>query len=178
MLRIGLDIAAIVIGLGLAALGLLTLRRRRSRESVSGPALESLSEIATAFGGSDDVATIARELLERVEPLVDVELSLLYVVDDERRVASGVLGRDHGRELDWFRELSIELDTEPSGVSTAVLEAAPFAVYDVETSTIVSPRLAKATGARSAAFVPLVANQRVIGVLVVGTTSGLRAFSA
>jgi len=177
VLRIGLDIAAIVIGLGLAALGLLTLRRRRSREPVPGPALESLSAIATAFGGSDDIATVARELLERVEPLVDVELSLLYLVDNERPVASGVLGRDHGRELDWFREITVELDTEPSGVSTAVAEATPFAVYDVQTSTIVSPRLAQATGARSAAFVPLLANERVIGVLVVGTTSGLRAFS-
>jgi PAS domain S-box-containing protein len=178
VLRIGLDIAAIVIGLGLAALGLLALRRRRSRESVTVPALESLSEIATAFGGSDDIATIAHELLERVEPLVDAELSLLYVVDHERRVASGVLGRDHGRELDWFPEITVELDTEPSGVSTAVFEAAPFAVYDVKTSTIVSPGLAQATGARSAAFVPLVANERVIGVLVVASTSGLRAFSA
>ena len=34
-----------------------------------------------------------------------------------------------------------------------------------------------ATGARSAAFVPLLADGRVIGVLVVGTTSQPRAFS-
>ena len=178
MLRIGLDIAAIVIGLGLAGLGLLALRRRRTREAVSGPDLESLSELATAFGDSDDTATLARELLQRVEPLVGVELSLLYLVDNERRIASAVLGRDKGRELDWFRDVTVNLDTEPSGVSTAVFEAAPFAVYDVRTSTIVSPRLAQATGARSAAFVPLLANERVIGVLVVGTTSGLRAFSS
>src|SRR5436190_1633240 len=178
VLRIGLDIAAIVIGLGLAGLGLLALRRRRTREAVSGPDLESLSELATAFGDSDDTATLARELLQRVEPLVGVELSLLYLVDNERRIASAVLGRDKGRELDWFRDVTVYLDTEPSGVSTAVFEAAPFAVYDVRTSTIVSPRLAQATGARSAAFVPLLANERVIGVLVVGTTSGLRAFSS
>src|SRR3954467_5148400 len=178
VLRIGLDIAAIVIGVGLACLGLLALRRRRSNAAVSGPDLESLSELATAFGGSDDTATIARELLERVEPLVGVELSLLYIVDDERRVASGLLGRDHGMELDWFRDLTVDLDTEPSGVSPAGFEAAPFAVYDIGASAIVSPRLAQATGARSAAFVPLLANERVIGVLVVGTTSGLRTFSS
>src|SRR5262245_48223853 len=179
MLRIGLDIAAIVVGVGLAALGLLALRRRgRSGAPVTEPQLESLSEIATAFGGSDDTATIARELLERVEPLVGVELSFLYAVDNDRRVAVAVLGRDHGSELDWFREVTVDLDNEPSGVATAVFEAAPFAVYDVRTSKIVSPRLAEATGARSAAFVPLLANERVIGVLVVGTTSGLRAFSS
>jgi two-component system phosphate regulon sensor histidine kinase PhoR len=179
VLRIGLDIAAIVIGVGLACVGLWVLRgRRRAVGSVSEPQLESLSAIATAFGSSDDVATIARELLERVEPLVGVELSLLYLVDNERRRASGLLGRDHGRELEWFRAITVDLDTEPSGVSTAVFEAAPFAVYDVRTSKIVSPRLSQATGARSAAFVPLLANERVIGVLVVGTTSGLRPFSS
>src|SRR3954469_8933333 len=178
VLRIGLDIAAIVIGVGLACSGLLALRRRRSSAGVSGPDLESLSEIATAFGGSDDAATIARELLERVEPLVGVELSLLYVVDDERRIASGLLGRDHGVELDWFRDLTVDLDTEPSGVSTAVFEATPSAVYDIRASGIVSPRVAQAAGARSAAFVPLLANERVIGVLVVGTTSSLRTFSS
>ena len=177
MLRIGLDIAAIVIGVGLACLGLWALRRRTA-SAVSEPQLESLSAIATAFGGSDDMETIARELLERVEPIVDVELSLLYLVDDERRLASGLLGRDDGRELAWFGEITVDLDNESSGVSTAVFEAAPFAVYDVRSSKIVSPRLAQATGARSAAFVPLLANERVIGVLIVGTTSELRAFSS
>src|SRR5262245_195294 len=177
MLRIGLDIAAIVIGVGLASLGLVAYRRRRAAAQVTEPQLESLSAIATAFGGSDDTATLAHELLERVEPLVGVELSLLYLVDNERRVATGVLGRDQGREPDWFRELSVDLDKEPSGVAAAVSGAAPFAVHDVRSSTIVSRRLAEATGARSVAFVPLLANERVIGVLVVGTTSGLRAFS-
>src|SRR5262249_56485339 len=105
-------------------------------------------------------------------------LSLLYLVDNDRRLAFGVFGRTHGQELDWFRDLTVALDNEPSGVATAVLEAAPFAVYDVQASTIVSPRLAQATGARSAAFVPLLANERVIGVLVVGTTAGRRAFSS
>jgi len=179
VLRIGLDIAAVVIGVGLATVGALALRRRqRLGAAVSEPQLESLSDIATAFGGSDDTDSIARELLERVEPLVGVDLAFLYVVDNERRVALGVLGRDHGDELGWFRELVVDLDNEPSGVATAVFEAAPFAVYDVRASKIVSPRLAQATGARSAAFVPLLANERVIGVLVVGTTSGLRAFSS
>jgi hypothetical protein len=119
MLRIGLDIAAIVVGVALAVFGLLALRRRRSAGGARGPDLESMAAIATAFGGSDDAATIARELLVRVEPLVGVELSLLFVIDNERRIASGLLGRSSGRELDWFRSITVDLDNEPSGVSTA-----------------------------------------------------------
>src|SRR5262245_66554633 len=130
----------------------MAFRRRRAAAAVSEPQLESLSAMTSAFGGSDDPATIARELLERVEPLVSVELSLLYLVDSEGRIASGLLGRGRGRELDWFREITVDLGNEPSGVSRAVFEVAPLAVDDVRRSTIVSPRLAEATGARSAAF--------------------------
>ena len=176
MLRIGLDIAAVVIGVGLASWAIVLYRRRPASRG-DGSELESVAALATAFGEADDTGTIARELLERVEPLVGVELSLLYLIDNETRTAHGLIGRDHGRDLDWFREITVDLDNEPSGVSTAVFEAAPFAVYDVQASKIVSPRLAQATGARSAAFVPLLADERVIGVLVVGMTSGLRAFS-
>ena len=159
------------------ALLALTRRTPAARAQVGGRDLESMAAIATAFAGTDDPATVARELLERVEPLVSVELACLFLVDDGARSASGLIGRVGGRELDWFPGVQIELESEPSGVATAVYEAAPFAVYDAEASKIVSTRLVAATGAKSAAFVPLLANRRVIGVLVVGTTSQRRAFS-
>ena len=152
-------------------------RARSSGPSVAGSDLESMAAIATAFTGTQDAQAIARELLERVEPLVSVELAGLFLVDEEARVASGVMGRVGGNELDWFRDVQIDLEHEPSGVATATFEAAPFAVYDAPASKIVSSRLVEATGAKSAAFVPLLANRRVIGVLVVGTTTQPRAFS-
>ena len=127
--------------------------------------------------GSDDAATLARELLDRAEQLVGAELACLFLVDDESRTASALIGRVGRRELGWFPDVRIDLDNEPSGVATAALEAAPFAVYDAHASKIVSPRLVEATGARSVAFIPLLADQRVIAVLVVGTTSQPRAFS-
>jgi PAS domain S-box-containing protein len=158
---------------------LLALARRTpaTRRQVAGRDLESMAAIATAFTGTDDAATVARELLERVEPLVSVELACLFLVDEEARAASGLIGRVGGRELDWFPDLRVDLEHEPSGVATAAYEAAPVAVYDADASKIVSKRLVAATGARSAAFVPLLAGGRVIGVLVVGTTSHPRAFS-
>jgi PAS domain S-box-containing protein len=163
--------------LALPAALLLTRRDAAPRGPAAGGDLESMAAIATAFTGADDPAAIARELLERVEPLVSVEIACLFLVDDEARVASGVIGRVRGRELDWFPEVRIDLENEPSGVATATYEAAPFAVYDAPASNIVSNRLVEATGAKSAAFVPLLANRRVIGVLVVGTTTQPRAFS-
>ena len=168
----------LVVALVLAVPAVLALTRRAepSGSPVRGAELESM--VATAFSDTDDAGTIARELLERVEPLVSVELSGLFVVDEASRTASGVIGRVGRRELGWFPDVRIDLDNEPSGVATAAFEAAPFAVYDADASKILSRRLVEATGAKSAAFIPLLVEQRVTGVLVVGTTSQPRAFSA
>jgi PAS domain S-box-containing protein len=157
----------------------LVLGRRGApyRPSVAGRDLESMAAIATAFTGTHDAPAIARELLERVGPLVSVELACLFLVDEETRVASGVIGRASGHELDWFPDVRIDLEHEPSGIATATYEAAPFAVYDAPASNMVSRRLVEGAGAKSAAFIPLLANGRVIGVLVVGTTTQPRAFS-
>jgi len=163
-----LGVAALLL---LPAVLVLAGRTPATRGEVDGRDLESMAAIATAFTGTADAATVARELLERVEPLVSVEVTCLFLVDDDAREASGLIGRVGGRELDWFPDIRIDLEQEPSGVATAVHEAAPFAVYDAETSKIVSERLVTATGAKSAAFVPLLADGRVMGVLVVGTTS-------
>src|SRR5436309_6264451 len=169
---------AVAVLLLVPAVLALTRRTPATRGQVGGRDIESMAAIATAFTGTDDAAAVARELLERVEPLVSVELACLFLVDDEAREASGVIGRVGSRELDWFPDLRIDLEHEPSGVATAVYEAAPVAVYDAEGSKIVSKRLVAATGVKSAAFVPLLADRRVIGVLVVGTTSEPRAFSS
>jgi len=138
---------------------------------------EGLSPART-LGQTDDAGTVAVALLEQVEAMAGVELACLMLVDEESRTASGVAGRVHRRELDWFPEVRIDLDNEPSGVATAAFEAAPFAVYDAKASKIVSHRMVDATGARSVAFVPLLAQERVIAVLVVGTISKPRAFES
>jgi PAS domain S-box-containing protein len=163
-----------VLLLAVPALLALALRRRRPPELRA----ESQPLTAAAPSGTDDLETIARELLERVESLVSIELACLFLVDDESRSASGLLGRSGRHELDWLRGIRIDLDNEPSGVATATYEAAPFAVYDAKASKIVSRSLVEASGVKSVAFIPLLVDERVIAVLVVGTTSQPRAFSA
>src|SRR6185503_17288938 len=78
----------------------------------------------------------------------------------------------------WWSDVRVHLHNEPSGIASAFFEAAPVSVYDVESSPLVSQRLAKRAGAKSAAFVPLIVDERVIGVLVAAATGERRAFAA
>jgi PAS domain S-box-containing protein len=140
--------------------------------------LESMAAISSALGRTDSAAAVARALLEQVEDLVAAEIACLVLVDESGRSATGLVGRVRRRELDWFPDLVIDLENELSGVATAVFEAAPFAVYDAETSAVVSRRVVDRIGAKSVAYVPLIADERVIAVLVLGSVAGHRAFGA
>jgi hypothetical protein len=172
---------AVTVAVGIPAL--LALARWRERASVGrgprhGRQLESVAAITTALGRTDDAATVAEALLEEVERLVEAELACLMVVDPDAREATGVLGRARGRPLEWFSDLRIELDGEPSGVAQAAVVRAPFSVYDSQDSPALDRRLVESTGAKSVAFIPLVADQRVIAVLIVGSITERRAFAA
>jgi PAS domain S-box-containing protein len=160
----------------LAAAGLVALVARSPQESVPSEELRSRVAVSTVLGGTTDAETVAGALLDRVEELAGVEVAAVFLLDYETRIASGLLGRLDGRPLDWFPDTRIDLDNEPSGVGTAVFEASAFAVYDAQASKIVSRRMVEATGAKSVAFIPLVAEERVIAVLVAGSVSKPRAF--
>ena len=53
----------------------------------------------------------------------------------------------------------------------------PLAVFDADASPLVNRRLVERTGAKSAAFIPLVAEGRVLAVLAVASTSARRMFT-
>jgi PAS domain S-box-containing protein len=164
----------VAVVLGIPALLALAAGPRRFRRADTQPPLSTPA--VARDSRRDDAAAVAKGLLERAEELVGAELACVLLIDDESRTASGLVGRVRGRELDWFPTVQIDLDNEPSGVATATFEAAPLAVYDAHSSKVVSARLVEATGAKSVAFVPLIANERVIAVLVVGTVTQPRAF--
>ena len=163
------------VWLALAVAGLLAVPPLVALLQRSAPETREAPSARPALG--DGAAEVARALLTQAEELAGVELACLVLVEDETRIGRGLVGRVGGRELDWFGEVQIDLDNEPSGVGTAVFEAAPFAVYDAGASKIVSRRLVDATRARSIAFVPLVVDQRVIAVLVAGSVTEPRAFT-
>jgi signal transduction histidine kinase len=127
---------------------------------------------ATTFGDA------SRSLVDEAMGLVEAEFGALLMIDAEGAEAHGVVGRSGGRDVDWLRDVRLDLRNEPSGVASAYHDAAAFAVYDAAHSQRVSRRLTQRAGVQSTAFVPLLSDRRVIGVLVLASVSAPRAFTA
>jgi len=185
-LALAWESVAVVLGaLLLGLLGGLLVRRRALRSSgVDAPAsrlrereLVSLRRIASDLARAGDVEAVVRTLLDEIASLFEVGFVALTFVSEDGREASGFLARSHGEDVDWWRDVRVDLGNEASGIASAVFEAAAFAVYDVAGSSRVSARLAEAVGAKSAAYIPLVSEERVIAVISVATTDDFHAFS-
>jgi PAS domain S-box-containing protein len=170
------------LGRAAAAVVLLRaiLRRGTSHESRREPAareFESVSRVAGELARSADVEGVARTLLDELAELFDLGFAALTFVSDDGREASGFLARSEGEDLEWWRSMRLDLEREPSGIASAVFEAQAFAVYDTKSSGLVSTRLATRVGAKSAAFVPLLVQERVTAVISVATLDEPRIFS-
>jgi PAS domain S-box-containing protein len=157
------------------------LRRLRARlpshEAGAAGELEAVTSLSVALGRARDAGAVAQLLVDSVTHLLGLDFAALTLVGEDGRSAHGFLARGE-RDVAWWSEIEVDLVNEPSGIASAVFEAAPVVVYDVERSEQVSRRLAARVGAKSAIFVPLIAEERVIAVLVCATTGELRAFTA
>ena len=164
------DRAIVVGGIGrtLEAEELVTHRDRE---------IEAVAELSTTLGRARDPVEVARPLVERVASLLGLGFAGVVAVDDDRKRATGVYGERDRAAAPWWDELEVDLDREPSGIASAVFDAAPVTVFDIASSPLVSRRLAELVGAESGAWIPLISQERVIGVLVAASTGGKRAFS-
>ena len=178
------DEVSTVRALGRAAAAVLLLPAilgrggaRQGRRGSTAREFESVSRVADELARSRDVEGVARTLLDELAALFDVGFVALTFVSDDAREASGYLARSLGEDVDWWRELRLDLEREPSGIASAVFEATAFTVYDTTTSGVVSRRLVDAVGAKSAAFVPLLVQERVTAVISVATLDEPRVFS-
>jgi two-component system, OmpR family, phosphate regulon sensor histidine kinase PhoR len=156
---------------------------KRAREaeqlvSVRGRELEAVAAISDALARTTDPETAARVVLDEVGSVLRIEFTALALIDGEAEEARGLLARDAGADVTWWRDIRIDLRNEASGIASAYFQAAPVVVFDCSASPLVSPRLVEAVGAKSGAFVPLIAEERIIGVLVAAPTSAKRAFSS
>ncbi|HET7354481.1 MAG TPA: GAF domain-containing protein [Gaiellaceae bacterium] len=170
------------LGRAAAAAALLRaiLRRgsaREERRAFTTQELQSVSRVADQMSRTVDVEGVARTLLDELAELFAVAFVALTFVSDDGREATGYLARSNGADVDWWRDVRLDLEREPSGIASSVFEATALAIYDVQGSGVVSSRLAAAAGAKSAAFVPLLVQERVIGVISVATLDEPRVFT-
>jgi PAS domain S-box-containing protein len=185
-----ISFAACVIALIPALLFLIRWRERRdvltggarAREAeqlvtVRGRELEAVSAISDALSRTDDPTAAGRVLLDEVGAVFGIEFTALALIDEDGKAAHGFLAREAGQDVGWWRDVRLDLDTEPSGIASAYHQAAPVVVFDCAASPLVSPRLVEAVGAKSGVFVPLILEQRVIGVLIGAPTAAKRAFA-
>ena len=151
-----------------AAPALLLLMRRRERAlvlagwvraqeaeervSLRDRELDAVAAVSDALARTHDPAVAGRRLLDAVASLLKVDFAALALVAESGLEATGLVARSDGRDVDWWEALQLDLLDEPSGIAAAYFDAAPVQVYDCEASPLVSPRLVKAVGAKSAAF--------------------------
>ena len=140
--------------------------------------LAAVSEISVALSRARLPLDVARPLAAHVARLLRVGFVGVALVDQDGRDARGLYAESSGKPARWWEETTIDLRGEPSGIARAYFDAAPVTVYDIPESALVSPRLATLVGARSGAWVPMITEERVVGVLVLATTDQKREFLA
>jgi PAS domain S-box-containing protein len=188
--HVWLSLLAIVLAIVPAVLLLLRWRERslmaggvgrtlaaEERVSVRDRELEAVAAISEELVRARDEVDVARPLVRHVARLLDVGFAAVTLVDEAVTTATGLYAESEGRAADWWPEVSVDLGREASGIANAVSDGAPVAVYDVVGSPLVSKRLASRVGAKSAVFVPMIAESRVLGVLAVASVSERRAIS-
>jgi PAS domain S-box-containing protein len=139
--------------------------------------LTAIASLSSALARARDEHAVALTLLEECVSLLAVDFAAVALVSDDGKRASGLLALAGGGNTDWWQEVALDFEQEPSGIASAAFEGGPVVVYDVAGSPRVNRRLAEKVGAKSAVFVPLVSDEKVPAVLVVATTREPRVFT-
>ncbi|HZT90742.1 MAG TPA: GAF domain-containing protein [Gaiellaceae bacterium] len=184
------SLAAEVVALAPA---LLLLSRWRERSFVAGGVgrsleaaelvsardreLQAVASLSGALVRARTLEDVAVPLVRHVTSVLGVGFAGAVVVTEAGETARGVYAELRGEPAVWWSTMDVDLRHEPSGIASAYHGAAPVVVYDVAPSPLVSARLAEQVGARSGAWIPMIADERVVGVLAVATTDEKRAFS-
>ncbi|MFL5953545.1 MAG: GAF domain-containing protein [Gaiellaceae bacterium] len=162
----------------LVAGGIARTKEAEELASTRDRELGIVAELSNALGRARDEIEVALPLVREVTTLLGVGFAGVTVVTEDRDEAVGVYGELDGAVAAWWPDVRVDLRNEPSGIASAFFDAAPVTVYDVANSPLVSSRLAELVGAHSGAWVPMIAEERVIGVLAVASTNGKRPFAA
>lgn len=141
------------------------------------PQLAAIASLSSALARAHDEHAVGQTLLEECFSLLDVDFAAVAVISDDGKHASGLVALASSGDTDWWQDVALDFEQEPSGIASAAFEGGPVVVYDVAGSPQVNRRLAEKVGAKSAVFVPLVSDEKVPAVLVIATTREPRIFT-
>ena len=153
------------------------VREAEARSTELDRELSAVTDLSRSLVHATTAEAVGRTLIDEAAQLLGVEFGSLALIDDDLNEATRVIARVEGEDLAWD-DVRIDLRNEPSGTASAVFDGAPLSVLDAEASPLVSSRLVERAGLKSIAFVPLLADGSVLGVLAVASVSQQRAFSA
>ncbi|MDQ4029502.1 MAG: GAF domain-containing protein, partial [Actinomycetota bacterium] len=136
---------------------------------------EQIDALTSALAHVDDEHEVAALVAERAAALLDCDFAGFASIEDGG--ARGLAAWQDGAEADWWPDVWIDFETEPSAIASVAFEAAPLAIYDVASSLQVNRRLADRVGAQSVVFAPAIASARVVAVLAAATTRRRHAFA-
>ncbi len=129
---------------------------------------DAADRLSRDLARASDAGAIGSLVADESVGLFGVDVAALALVDPDGRTARFVAAREGGRDVGALQGLTLDLEGQPSGVGQALRDAAPFAVVDASSSSAVSKKLER-VGVKSAAFVPVFAASRAVGVLLLGT---------
>jgi PAS domain S-box-containing protein len=138
--------------------------------------LSAVTGLATALVRTQSVEGVGRTVIDESAKVLGAEFGSFVLVGEDLSEATGVIARRDGVDVPWD-DVRVDLRNEPSGTARAVFDAAPFAVYDAPASPLVQRQLIERAGVKSIAYVPLLAEGRVLAVVTLGCVSQHRAFS-
>src|SRR5918992_1406440 len=137
--------------------------------------LQAVERLSRELVRADDPREIGGLVADEAIGLFGVDFAELVLVEEGGRTVRIVAAREQGRDVEWLLGLHLDPERERTGIATVLAQPSPVAVEDAPSSPIVSKRLTEGVGAKSAAYVPVFADERTVGVLVV-VTREQRAF--
>ena len=139
--------------------------------ALAGRGLAGAGPLAHRLLDVDGEEEIAGVLLDELAGVFELDLAHLALIEDGGRRARVVAARDGGRDNESLIGQELDLEHEPSGISTATREGVAFAVFDAESSSTVNQRLNQIAPVKSCAFVPMLAGGEVVGVVFAAVRS-------
>ncbi len=176
LLAFGSVAAALVLGLWLRERRASRARYVRRTDEIDRE-LEAVASLSEHLASAPDVEAVASVLVDEVADLFRLEFVGVAIVDDQLEEARGLVARGADAVTEWWPTVRLDLAGEPSLIAAAVAQSAAIQSPDIWSEPRASRRLAEKVGAKSAVFVPVVAEGRVQAVLVGASTAGPRTFS-